>query len=137
LGDHVFPGQKPGKPLSNMAMLGLLKDIINRDDSGKPRWVDPKNGRPVTPHGLRATFRTWGEDAGFPRDLLEESLGHQIRDRGIGGPTALIDAARSWTPGLDSAPGSGWAEFCRGKRAKRAVFADGQRIRPWSGATVR
>jgi integrase len=77
LGEYVFPGVRPGKPLSNMAMLGLLKDM-NRDESGKPRWVDPKSGRAVTPHGLRATFRTWGEDAGFPRDLLEESLGHQV-----------------------------------------------------------
>src|SRR5215831_10572831 len=60
-----------------MAMLSALKDM-NSDESGEPRWVDPKSGRPITPHGLRATFRTWGEDAGFPRDLLEESLGHQI-----------------------------------------------------------
>ena len=49
---------------------------MNRHESGKPRWVDPKGTRPITPHGLRATFRTWGEDAGFPRDLLEESLDH-------------------------------------------------------------
>ena len=77
LGEFVFPGLKPGKPLSNIAMRSVLKDI-NCDGSGEPRWVDPKSGRSITPHGLRATFRTWGEDAGFPRDLLEESLGHQI-----------------------------------------------------------
>ena len=50
----------------------------NRDGSEQPRWVDPKSGRPITPHGLRATFRTWGEDVGFPRELLEDALGHQI-----------------------------------------------------------
>jgi integrase len=77
LGEFVFPGLKPGKPLSNMAMLSLLKDM-NYDESGDPRWIDPESSRPITPHGLRATFRTWGEDTGFPRDLLEESLGHQI-----------------------------------------------------------
>ena len=77
LGEFVFLGLKPGKPLSNMAMLSLLKDM-NCDESGKPRSIEPKSSRPITPHGLRATFRTWGEDAGFPRDLLEESLGHQI-----------------------------------------------------------
>ena len=77
LGEFVFPGLKPGKPLSNMAMLSVLKDM-NYDECGEPRWVDPKSGRPITPHGLRATFRTWGEDAGFPRDLLEESLGRRI-----------------------------------------------------------
>jgi riboflavin synthase alpha subunit len=73
----VFPGLKLGRPLSNMAMLSVLKDM-NCDESGEHRWTDPKSGRSITPHGLRATFRTWGEDAGFPRDLLEESLGHPI-----------------------------------------------------------
>jgi integrase len=118
LGDHVFPGQKPGKPLSNMAMLRLLKDM-NCDGSGKPRWVDPKNGRPITPHGLRATFRTWGEDAGFPRDLLEESRGHQIgttverayrRTDSFDRRRAIMDAWARFCSG------SGWAEFRRGKR---------------------
>jgi integrase len=33
MGDFVFPGLRPGKPLSNMAMLGLLKDL-NRDEAG-------------------------------------------------------------------------------------------------------
>jgi integrase len=64
LGEFVFPGLKPGKPLSNTAMLSLLKDM-NCDESGEPRWIDPKSSRPITPHGLRATFRTWGEDASF------------------------------------------------------------------------
>src|SRR5690349_4339165 len=30
------------------------------------------------PHGLRATFRTWGEGVGFRRELLEQALGHQV-----------------------------------------------------------
>src|SRR4051812_21756515 len=77
LGDYVFAGQRTAKPLSNMAMISVLKDL-NRDEAGQARWVDPKSGRPITPHGLRATFRTWGEDVGFPRELLEEALGHQI-----------------------------------------------------------
>src|SRR6185369_14593212 len=76
-GSYVFPGQKSGRPLSNMAMISVLKEL-NRTEAGEPRWVDPKSGRPITPHGLRATFRTWGEEVDFPRDLLEESLGHQI-----------------------------------------------------------
>jgi hypothetical protein len=36
IGEFVFPGLKPGKPLSNMAMLSLLKDV-NCDQSGEPR----------------------------------------------------------------------------------------------------
>ena len=40
----MFPGVKPGKPLSNMAMLSL-----NRDESGEPHWIDPKSSRTITP----------------------------------------------------------------------------------------
>ena len=47
-----------------MAMLGLLKDM-NRDEAGKPRWSTSTSGRPITPHGLRSTFRTWGEIPGL------------------------------------------------------------------------
>ena len=74
IGECAFLSSKSEKPLSNMAMLTLLKKM-NRDKFGKPCG---SSGRPITPHGLRATFRTWGEDVGFPRDLLEEALGHQI-----------------------------------------------------------
>ncbi len=108
LGEFVFPSTKPGKPLSNMAMLSLLKDM-NRDDAGKARWVDPKSGRPITPHGLRATFRTWGEDVGFPRELLEESLGHQIG--------TAVERAYRRTDGFDRRRNvmRAWADFCSGK----------------------
>ena len=45
LGEFVFPGLKPGKPLSNMAMLSVLKDM-NGDESGEPRWVRPQKRTP-------------------------------------------------------------------------------------------
>jgi integrase len=108
LGENVFPSSKSDKPLSNMAMLTLLKKM-NRDRSGKPRWVDPKSGRPITPHGLRATFRTWGEDSGFPRDLLEESLGHQIGN--------AVERAYRRTDSFDRRLDimEAWADFCCGK----------------------
>jgi len=107
-GDHVFPGRKPGEPLSPMAMAMLLKKI-NRNGSGKPRWVDPRSGRPITPHGLRATFRTWGEDKGLSRDLLEEALGHQIGN--------AVERAYRRTDSFDRrrAVMAAWARFCRGK----------------------
>jgi integrase len=113
LGEFVFAGLKTGRPLSNMAMLSLLKDM-NRDESGEPRWLDPTSSRPITPHGLRATFRTWGEDAGFPRELLEESLGHQV------GTT--VERAYRRTDSFDRrrAIMEAWAIFCNGKRARIA-----------------
>jgi integrase len=57
---YVFPGQAHGKPLSNMALLTLLKRV----NSGEKKWLelDPASGRPITAHGFRATFRTWAEE---------------------------------------------------------------------------
>ena len=108
LGEFVFPGQRVGKPLSNMAMLGLLKDM-NQSDTGKAIWVDPRSGRPITPHGLRATFRTWGEDAGFARELLEEALGHQIG--------SAVERAYRRTDSFERRRTvmQAWADYCHGR----------------------
>ena len=62
----VFPGHVRNKPLSNMALLTLLKRM-NTGDS-KP-WIDPSTGRRITAHDFRATFRTWGEEGGRGRYL--------------------------------------------------------------------
>ena len=104
-------------------MLSVLKDM-NYDESGQPRWTDPKSGRSITPHGLRATFRTWGEDAGFLRDLLEESLGHQIG-------TAAERAYRR-TDSFDRrrALMQAWADFCRGKPVGRRGVRSASRRQP-------
>ncbi|MCJ2067708.1 integrase arm-type DNA-binding domain-containing protein [Methylobacterium sp. J-030] len=68
LGDrYVFPGGKRGKPLSNMAMLELLKRM----------------GRPdLTVHGFRSTFRDWAaETTHFPNEMVEMALAHIIENR--------------------------------------------------------
>ena len=44
----VFPGQARGKPLSNMALLTLLKRLNSADDK---KWIDPVSGRRITAHG--------------------------------------------------------------------------------------
>ncbi len=44
----IFPGQKPGKPLSNMALLMLLRRMGRGD---------------LTAHGFRSTFRDWVAEA--------------------------------------------------------------------------
>lgn len=62
--DYVFPGQRDGKPLTNMAMLELLKRM----------------GRTgVTVHGFRSSFRDWASECtNFPRDVCEMALAHTI-----------------------------------------------------------
>ena len=71
----VFPSAT-GKPLSNMAMLVLLK----RMNSGETKWIDPaSDGKAIVPHGFRATFRTWCEEvARFPHAVVEEAMGHVV-----------------------------------------------------------
>lgn len=64
--DYVFPGQRPSRPLSNMAMEMLMKRM------------SVTNG---TPHGFRSTFRDWAEDCTeFPRELAEAALSHSVGD---------------------------------------------------------
>jgi integrase len=82
---HVFPGQRKGQPLSNMAFLMLLKRMNaaptgeTPDPAAKPRWHDPTSGRAITAHGFRATFKTWAEEvATFPHAAIEHAMGHKV-----------------------------------------------------------
>lgn len=64
--DYIFPGQKRGKPISNMAMLNVLKRM-------------ERTG--LTVHGFRSTFRDWAaEQTGYPNHVIEMALAHQIPD---------------------------------------------------------
>jgi integrase len=72
--EFVFPSSGGAQPLSNMAMLTLLK----RMNSGARKWLD-KDGRAITVHGFRATFRTWAEEvATVPHAVIEQAMGHQV-----------------------------------------------------------
>jgi len=70
--DQVFPGARRGGALGPDACNRVAKN------SGH---VDPKQGdRPITAHGFRSTFRTWGaETTNYPREVLERALAHDIR----------------------------------------------------------
>jgi integrase len=62
--DFVFPGGRLGHPLSNMAMLTLLRRM-GRDD--------------LTVHGFRSTFRDWAsERTNFSGEVVEMALAHAI-----------------------------------------------------------
>lgn len=65
--EHVFPGQRVGMPLSNMAFLTLLRRMGRAD---------------LTAHGFRSSFRDWAaERTEHPRDLIEMALAHSIGDK--------------------------------------------------------
>jgi integrase len=63
----VFPGAKHASPLSNMAMLQLLRRM-GRDD--------------LTAHGFRSTFRDWAaERTNYPSEVAEMALAHAVSDK--------------------------------------------------------
>ncbi|EKE72779.1 tyrosine-type recombinase/integrase [Celeribacter baekdonensis] len=62
--EYVFEGQKRHRPLSNMAMLMLLRRM---------------GVEGVTVHGFRSTFRDWASEvANAPREVAEMSLAHKV-----------------------------------------------------------
>jgi integrase len=66
-GAFVFPGQKTGKALSNMAFLMLLRRM-GRDD--------------LTAHGFRSTFSDWvAERTNFTSEVREMALAHAVGDK--------------------------------------------------------
>jgi integrase len=62
--EFLFPGQKVGRGLSNMAMLKTLAVMGHGD---------------LTTHGFRSAFRDWcGEQTNFPREVAEAALAHRV-----------------------------------------------------------
>ena len=63
----VFPGAKKGSPLSQMAMLILLRRMDRAD---------------ITAHGFRSTFRDWvAESTAFAGEIAEAALAHVVGDK--------------------------------------------------------
>ena len=70
---YLFPGVRHGRPLSNMALLQLMR--------GMGYGVNGDRGDYV-PHGFRSSFRDWsGEISCYPRDVAEMALAHAIENK--------------------------------------------------------
>jgi integrase len=66
--NYIFPGQRGSRPLSNMAMLEIMR----------------RQGIPYTVHGFRATFRTWvAEQTMASPEIAEAALAHSPPSRVI------------------------------------------------------
>ncbi|TWB29342.1 tyrosine-type recombinase/integrase [Nitrospirillum viridazoti] len=92
-GEFIFPGQKAGQPLSNMAMRMVLKRTAGYDGA--------------TPHGFRATFRTWAaEKTTHAFDVAEAALAHTQKDKTVAAYQRgdLFDKRRALM--------EDWASFC-------------------------
>jgi integrase len=94
----VFRGQRPGKPLSNMALEMVLRRLEVRN---------------VTVHGFRSSFRDWcGNESNVPREIAESALAHAV-----GNATERAyrrsDALEKRRKLMDA-----WAEYCAADRSE-------------------
>lgn len=90
----VFPGMRGKKPMSDMTMTKLLKEMK----------------QPYTVHGFRSAFRDWvSEETGHAGDVAEAALAHMVRDKTEAAYRRgnLLEKRRTL---MDD-----WAEHCCGK----------------------
>ena len=90
--NFIFPGNRPNSPLSDKAILALLKLLGHSD---------------LTVHGFRSSFRDWAaERTGFQNEVAEMALAHTIADKVEAAYRRgdLFDKRRKL---MDA-----WAEFC-------------------------
>lgn len=112
INDFVFPGQSPGKPISETAIRSLLKrlglalvETISRD--GEVTF------KPVTQHGFRSTMRDWaGDKTSFSREVAEASIAHTVGNK--------VEQAYRRGDALEKrrALMATWADYCCGGGAE-------------------
>jgi integrase len=91
-GKYLFSGATADKPLSNMAMLMLLRDLRVEG---------------YTVHGFRSAFSTWARElTDYPREIVEACLAHASGD--------AVELAYRRTDFLDKrrALMEQWGEYC-------------------------
>ena len=101
--EFVFPGQKQGKPLSNMAMLMLLERMGRRGA--------------ITAHGFRSTFSDWASEVSpYSSELRETALAHTIGNK--------AEAAYRRGDALEKrrAMMEGWAQWCEPREENVVSF---------------
>ncbi|UGY27171.1 integrase arm-type DNA-binding domain-containing protein [Bradyrhizobium septentrionale] len=103
--EYIFEGASVGKPLSNMAMLELVRGMV---------------GVGLTVHGFRSSFFDWGHDVtGHPKELLDIALAHTVSDK--------VEAAYRRSDMFEKRRRlmRDWSEFCGGRdealRAQKVV----------------
>ncbi|MBA2352290.1 MAG: integrase arm-type DNA-binding domain-containing protein [Burkholderiales bacterium] len=107
-GDYVFAGKSPKKPLSNMAMLSLLKRM---------------GYETITAHGFRSSFRDWAaEQTNVARDVAEAALAHTLSDK--------VEAAYRRGDLFEKRRllMNQWAKHCQAEKGSGKVIALGRAI---------
>ena len=92
---------RAGKPLSNMAMLELVRGM---------------RGQGATVHGFRSSFRDWAaEQTAYPSELCEMALAHAVGNK--------VEAAYKRGDMIEKRRRlmADWADFASGRRRPRAT----------------
>jgi integrase len=103
-GAVVFPGHK-GKPLSDMTLLKVLRDLK----------------QPYTAHGFRSSFRDWAAEHGFANDWCEAALAHTVA--GQEGKTAASYKRTSFYQHRREKLMPAWASFVLSNRSNVVQLA--------------
>lgn len=96
----VFPGLRLGRPLSDMTLTKVMRDMR----------VD------ATAHGFRSSFRDWiAEQTNWPSELAEAALAHVVSDKTVAAYQrgAMLEKRAKLM--------SAWADFCEGASSKHIV----------------
>lgn len=94
----IFPGARKGKPLSDMTMTKVMRDM----------------GVDAVPHGFRATFSSWcASSTAYPFEVREMALAHAVGDGTVAAyqRSDLFDKRRNlmadWAKFTDTPPATG------------------------------
>jgi integrase len=92
ISEYVFPNLSSGNHLSQAGMSSVLKRL-----NKKSGWVD-KQGRKITVHGFRSTFRDYIADkTNFDGAMAEHALAHKILDQQVAAyqRTTMVEKRRA------------------------------------------
>lgn len=98
--DLVFPGMKLKKPMSDMTLLKILRDM----EAG------------VTVHGFRSAFRDWvAEETSYPGEVAEAALAHANSNK--------VEATYRRTDFLGKRRSlmCEWADFCTSRQRRTLI----------------
>jgi integrase len=104
----IFPGPRAGKSIANQALWTQMGRAT---------------GKTATTHGLRASFKSWGEDVGVDHQVAERCLAHAKGDATVAAYNRgdMIERRRAVM--------QRWADFLDGKECAKVVAIGSRRRR--------
>jgi integrase len=112
-GEYVFPGQRHSRPLSNDALLALIRRMGRSD---------------ITAHGFRSAFSDWASEvSSFSAELRETALAHVVSNK--------AEAAYRRGDALEKrrAMMEAWANFCEPKAGSNVIQFGKSNSPPFNG----